>query len=135
MRIHHPLLGGLALLAGLTGGAGAAPAAALEGQWGGDRAQLSFHAGGAELDLECAKGSIPGPLKLGVEGRFDTTGTFEQLRGGPQRVDAQPASSQARYAGELRGQVLTLQVWPNASDAPLVFKLRKGATVKLVRCY
>lgn len=109
--------------------------ASLLGQWGGDRAHMSFTANGAQLDLECAAGNIAGPVRLSRDGRFDTLGRFEQLRGGPQRVDDQPQATQARYAGRLEGKTLTLQVWPVAGEAPLEFKLRKGVQVKMVRCY
>ena len=114
----------------------AAPAAnaVLLGQWGGDRALLTFTAEGTQLDLECATGTIQGPVQLASDGRFDTVGTFEQLRGGPQREDAKPDPAKARYVGRLEAGTLTLQVWP-AGEAPLVFRLRKGVQVKMVRCY
>ncbi len=124
------LLGSLVM--NLSACAGPAPKHLPEGQWGGDRVRFTVSEGMGRLDLECAGGTIPGPIQLDADGRFQASGHFEAQRGGPQRADETPPV--ARYAGELKGPLLSLQVWPVAGQAPLEFKLRKDAPTKMVRC-
>lgn len=108
---------------------------ALEGQWGGDRMQFTVHQGKGTVDLECARGTVNGPIKLSTKAQFEAKGSFELLRGGPQRVDEVPTPATARYAGTLVGQTLRLEVWPAPGEPVQVFNLRKGVQVKMLRCY
>jgi len=107
----------------------------IEGTWGGDRLRLVVDAKGAgRVELDCAGGAIIGPLVLSEKGAFAAAGTFEQYRGGPQRADEAAAVTKARYEGTVEGGTMTLSIWPEGAAKPQVFKLRKGAAVKLVRC-
>lgn len=110
------------------------PTGPLEGRWGGDRLQLVVSAGSSKLEMDCASGSFAVPLRLNAAGQFAVQGQFERRGGGPQRADETPAAAPARYTGELHGDVLTLRVWLPEAQAPMVFTLRKGVSVKLVRC-
>lgn len=110
------------------------PTGPLEGRWGGDRLQLMVSAGSGKLEMDCASGSFAVPLRLSASGQFAVQGQFERHGAGPQRADETPAAAPARYAGELHGDVLTLRVWQSEAPVPMVFTLRKGASVKLVRC-
>jgi hypothetical protein len=107
----------------------------LEGRWGGDRMVLTIHQGAGTVDLECASGTIQGPIKLTAKGRFEAKGSFEQSRGGPQRVEEAPSAATARYTGTLKGHALKLEVLPAPGEPVQVFNLRKGAQVKMVRCF
>ena len=65
---------------------------------------------------------------------FLAPGFFGQHRPGPQRADVGIAQVNARYSGEVRGGLMKLTVLPEGTGTPLVVKLRKGASVELVRC-
>lgn len=107
----------------------------LQGYWGGDRLQLIIEAGHARIEMDCASGTINSPLQLKKNGRFQTLGTFVQHQtGGPQRADEAPAPGDARYAGEVNGEMMRLTIWPAGAQTPQVFKLRKGVRIKLIRC-
>ncbi len=105
----------------------------LQGQWAGDRLQLSIDDHGGRVQMDCASGTIIGPLRLAADGHYTANGTFEQHQSGPQRGDA-AAPSSARYSGELRDGVLKLSILPAGATSPEIFNLREGAQVKLVRC-
>lgn len=113
----------------------AAPSASIEGAWGGDRLQLTIDATGlGRVELDCASGTIAGPLKVSDEGRFTASGKLEQYRNGAQAADEAAASSKAMYEGEIKGEQMTLSILREGAAKPQVFQLRKGARVKLVRC-
>ena len=106
----------------------------LEGRWGGDRLQLTLDANGGRLELDCASGTIAGPVKSLANGKFSAVGTFDQHSPGPQRADEAAAVGKARYSGEIHDGAMTLSILAAGAGAPQVFHLRKGAAVKLVRC-
>ena len=115
-------------------GASANPGAvSLQGQWAGDRLQLSMDAQGGRVQTDCANGTIAGPLQRAADGRYTASGTFEQHRPGPQRNEA-AAPAAAQYSGELHDGVLTLSILPAGASTAEIFRLREGARVKLVRC-
>ena len=118
------------LFAQTKGGKGAA----LEGRWGGDRLQLVLNASGGRVQMDCASGTIAGPLKPDAAGGFAATGTFEQHRPGPQRADDAQAAAKARYTGEVKDSAMTLTIEAEGAAAPQVFHLRRGEAVKMVRC-
>lgn len=117
--------------------AAASVSAPLDGLWGGDRLQLTLAAGGGRLAGDCVSGSFNGPLTLAPDGSFRASGSFEQQQAGPDRADAgKPPASPADYAGALSpdGLSMRLSIQTAGTPAPLVFTLRKGVKLKLVRC-
>jgi hypothetical protein len=133
LGIQLAILGGLLMTAPLVSAVHSD--GAIEGTWGGDRLRLVVDAKGAgRVELDCASGAIAGPLMLNEKGAFAAAGTFEQYRAGPQRADEAAAAKNARYEGTVEGETMTLSIWPEGAAKPQIFKLRKGAAVKLVRC-
>ena len=108
-------------------------AAPLQGQWAGDQARFVMDTQGGTVELECATGTIAGPVTPGGDGKFTATGTFEQHQGGATRADG-PAPAKARYSGEVQGGSLKLTVLVDGNAVPKVFNLREGARIKLIRC-
>jgi hypothetical protein len=106
----------------------------LQGLWAGDRMQLTVDAKGGRIEMDCASGTLTGPLNPGGDGKFQATGTFEQHQPGPQRADKAAAAVSARFVGELHAGAMTLTILTEGGAAPQVFNLREGARVKLVRC-
>ena len=104
------------------------------GSWGGDRLHLTIDESGGRIEMDCASGTIAGPLKVIERGIFNATGTFEPHRPGPQRADAVPPSGTAQYAGTIKDGSMTLSILPAGASAAQVFHLSKSAAAKLVRC-
>lgn len=112
----------------------ARPAAApLHGVWAGDQMQMVIDEHGAKLQLDCASGTVAGPLQTDSGGRFVAQGTFEPHGGGPTRADAS-TPARASYSGAVEDGVMKLQVLPSGASTPQVFTLRQGAKIKLHRC-
>jgi len=114
--------------------ASVADTGSLEGKWGGDRLRLVVDAGGASFTTDCASGRVAGPIKLSPTGTFAATGTFDQHQGGPQPADTQARQPPARFSGQIKGDEMTLSILTEGATTAQTFSLRKGATVKLVRC-
>lgn len=104
------------------------------GEWGGERVRLSVDERGAVIQTDCASGHVAGPIKLGVDGSFVAGGSFAEHSGGPQRADGATSQADARFSGHVRGDTMRLSVQRSGGQAALEFTLRRGATVKLVRC-
>ena len=111
-----------------------ASAGPLDGRWGGDRMQLTIDERGWRVEMDCAGGSIAGPVALTETGAFAASGSFEQYRGGPQVADVPAVRSNARYSGQVKDGVMNLSILSEGDQKPQVFTLRKGASVKLLRC-
>ncbi len=123
-----------ALLAGSATAATPASAQALEGSWAGDRLQLVIDAGGGRVQMDCASGTIAGPIGLAANGTFIAAGTFLPQQAGPQRADEGLAPPGARYSGEVKDDAMRLSILAAGASTPQMFTLRRGATVKLIRC-
>lgn len=105
------------------------------GVWGTARAVLTVEADAARLELDCAHGTLDGPIALDDMGRFDQAGLYVVERPGPIVVGQPPDSHPARFAGTLRGTSLTLTVAPtDGSTGPGTFQLTRGDAGQLVKC-
>jgi hypothetical protein len=121
-------------------GAPAAPAddgpAVANGPWGGLGVSLSVSDSGAEVEFDCAHGTIRGPLRLDAEGRFDLPGVFVRERPGPVREGAPGGAEEpARYRGRAHGDTLTLEAFlpgPGRTVGP--YTLERGAAPRLRKC-
>src|SRR5436190_18699608 len=75
------------------------PAAAsrtlVEGLWGGDHIRMVAGRTSAQLEYDCATGTIDEPIVLDASGRFTATGSHTPEHGGPQR-DGQAAGVRAQ---------------------------------------
>lgn len=73
------------------------------GTWGGDHIGLEVTDKGAQVDFDCAHGSIDEPLTLDSDGRFGAKGSYAPEGPGPQREDQSGQGRPARYAGRVQG--------------------------------
>ena len=98
------------------------------GNWGGVGAVLEAPAGeNARIELDCAHGSIAGPLAVGKDGSFDWKGTFAGERGGPTRQEDAARDAPARFRGTLDGDRLSLRIEGASGATDLVlFRDRPG---------
>lgn len=110
-----------------------------EGIWGGRGVVVRVSAEGAEVEFDCAHGTIEGRVELDARGRFDVAGTFVP-EGGPVSVPADGALKEkglkARYRGRVEGNKMTLGVTiPETEGEPDELTLTHGQEPRLEKCY
>ena len=104
------------------------------GTWGGDGVRLEVGERGAEVEFDCAHGSM-GKISPGRNGRFEVRGVFVRERGGPERIGGEPEGEPARYSGRVEGERMTLRVTLTDSNTDAgTFTLTRGKAGRLRKC-
>ena len=106
----------------------------LMGVWGGAHAGIEFQGGLADVQFDCASGTIDEPITPGAEGKFLAKGTYRAGTPGPIRVGQIFKSQPARYSGEVVKQVMTLNVALEDGTALGPFTMTEGEAPQLTRC-
>jgi hypothetical protein len=106
----------------------------LVGLWGGPHASVEFEGGLADVQFDCAAGTIDDPIVLGPEGRFLVKGTHRTGAAGPIRVGQIFRSQPARYSGQIVDHSMTLNVVLEDGTALGPFTLTEGTPPQLTRC-
>lgn len=109
------------------------------GIWSGPGVTLQITASGADVEFDCAHGTIKEPLVADSNGAFDVAGTFAP-EGGPGQVPVNGVSQEkkfsARYRGRIEGEKMTLNVLVSETGANLTdFSLVRGRPARLEKCY
>jgi hypothetical protein len=115
----------------------AAPAKAVpNGVWGGDHIRMEVSDSGADLEFDCATGSISQRLELDENGRFKVQGVYMAQTPAPASVDggSTELGSKATYTGILSGSSLRLEVLVEGQDTPRTFVLMRGDEGHLTKC-
>jgi hypothetical protein len=115
----------------------AAPTKAVpNGVWGGEHIRMEVSDSGADIEFDCARGSISHRLELDDKGRFKVQGIYMAQSPAPAAVDGGlPASGvKAIYTGTLSGSSLRLQVFIEGQDTPRTFDLVEGDQGHLAKC-
>ena len=128
------MFSGLLLTASMNLVSGQQAARIARGLWGGPHISIEVGAESAKLEFDCAHGVIEGPLVVDSEGKFKLRGTLTPERGGPIRADETQRALPATYAGEIKGNTMTLTLKVSDEDDTETFTLEKGKTGKLVKC-
>lgn len=106
-----------------------------QGTWGGNHISLVVGADGAEVEYDCAHGSIKSPLAVDSEGRFDLLGTHTIERPGPVREGQDPPSRPVRFQGRIEGKQMTLKVtFTDTGEEAGEFTLTQGGAGRLHKC-
>jgi hypothetical protein len=103
--------------------------------WAGDHVRLEVTASGAELEFDCATGTITEPLPQ-AEGDFSLKGTFTPERGGPTR-DGETSRINATYSGTIKNDTMSLRIVLTGQDHDRevgTYSLAKGRSVNLMKC-
>ncbi|MGB8511110.1 MAG: hypothetical protein WCD76_22255 [Pyrinomonadaceae bacterium] len=104
------------------------------GKWGGAHVRLEVHNDGAEIEYDCAHGTLAGPLRLDGEGRFHAKGTHVRERGHI-RLGETPPGRPARFQGRVSARTMTLTVTLEDSTEDLgTFTLTQGSDGRLWKC-
>jgi hypothetical protein len=106
------------------------------GVWGGEHIRMEVNDGGADIEFDCARGSISQRLELDDQGRFKVQGIYIAETPAPAAVDGGlPASGvKATYTGTLSGSSLRLEVFIEGQDVPRTFDLVQGDQGHLAKC-
>lgn len=130
-RLALVLLGGFLLCAA------SAPAAEDDSAsvWGGEHVSMQVTKTGAELDFDCATGTIQQPLPLDHPGKFRLKGTFTQEHGGPVRENEPPATHPATYSGTVDNDALRLRVEVEGHTGETQeYVLKRGHPGRVMKC-
>ena len=106
------------------------------GSWGGPHIRLDVAENGtAAVELDCAHGSIPGPIVPDGGGAFQVEGRYVREGPGPVREGADQEGVPARFTGKVDGGKLTLTITLAGSDEEVgTFELTHGKTPRLTKC-
>jgi hypothetical protein len=105
------------------------------GTWGGEHISLEITAQGAQVEYDCGHGTIDQKIDTDAQGRFTLRGTHVREHGGPVRKDETADSHPAQFAGQIKGDTMTLTV--TESDTREVvgtFTLIYGQPPHLMKC-
>lgn len=119
-----------------------------KGQWGGEHVRMQVTDAGAEIEYDCAHGTIDQSIRLDRDGRFDVRGKHVFESGGPAQVPVPPdggspagpitneESRPARYTGRVAGNKMRLTVTILDSGVEIgTFSLTFGTRGSLTKCY
>ncbi|HZT57829.1 MAG TPA: pilin [Pyrinomonadaceae bacterium] len=105
------------------------------GTWGGQHISLEVTAEGAQVEYDCAHGTVDQKFVADAEGRFDLRGTHVREHGGPVRRDETPDSHPARYTGRIKGDTMTLTVTETDTNESVgTFTLAFGQPPRVMKC-
>jgi len=116
----------------------AAPTKAVpNGVWGGEHLRMEVNDSGADIEFDCARGSISQRLELDDKGHFKVQGTYMAETPAPAAADggfSPPPGIKATYVGTLSGSSLRLEVFVEGQDTPRTFDLVQGDQGHLAKC-
>jgi len=105
------------------------------GVWGGQHVQIDVNENSADVEFDCAHGTIEGPLTIDDNDGFTWKGTFATERGGPITSDDKSTSQPAVYSGSIKNQAMNLAVRLENEKEPLGnFVLTQGKNGQLRKC-
>lgn len=106
----------------------------LDGHWGGPHIAATFR-GLADIQFDCAAGSIDSLIYPAKDGTFEAKGTYREGSPGPVRVGQIFRSQPATYSGAVtKEDVMTLNVALDDGTMLGPFTLSLGAPPQLTRC-
>lgn len=103
------------------------------GVWGGEHIRMDINKDGAEIEFDCASGTITRPIALDAKRQFRVEGTFRRQIPAPAQAN-DTASTNAIYLGTLHGDTMRLQVSVSGVDGVQSFTLVKGNEGHLTKC-
>ena len=102
--------------------------------WGGDHVRMEVTRSGADLEFDCATGTITEAMPE-TEGTFSLKGTFTPERGGPSRDANSSRAVDANYSGTINNDTMTLRVVIGGKDQEAAkYVLVKGHEGRLMKC-
>jgi hypothetical protein len=105
----------------------------LDGHWGGPHIAASFR-GLADIQFDCASGSVDSLVYPAKDGTFEVKGTYREGAPGPVRVGQVFRSQPATYSGTVVETMMTLNVALEDGTVLGPFTLTQGAPPQITRC-
>ena len=107
----------------------------LAGNWGGEHISLTVLDSTANLEFDCAHGTIDEPISVDTEGNFEVTGIYVIEHGGPIRIDETLEKYPSLYKGRIEGKKMTLiLILKNTETEIDTFWLTRGAEPIIYKC-
>ena len=105
------------------------------GVWGGQGISLEINDGGAEINYDCAHGTITGKVIPDREGKFAAKGFHVREHGGPVREEEDKTGQPVTYQGSIAGETMTLAVVLSETKETVgTFSLTRGKTGRIRKC-
>jgi hypothetical protein len=103
-------------------------------EWGGEHIRLSVGDTIADVEFDCAHGTVRLPIMLS-EGHFSASGSFTQEHGGPVRDGELFPPHAARYSGRVIGGRMMLTVTLTDEKRAIgTFDLQRGKDASVFKC-
>ena len=107
----------------------------LAGAWGGEHISLTVLDSTANLEFDCAHGTIDEPISVDTDGNFEVTGIYVIEHGGPIRIDETLKKYPSLYKGHIEGEKMTLiLIFKNTETQIDTFWLARGAEPIIYKC-
>jgi hypothetical protein len=106
----------------------------LTGSWGGPGIGVTFRGALADVQFDCAMGSIDGLVMAAQGGAFSVKGMYRAGASGPIRVGQRFITQPATYSGDVVKDVMTLSVELDDGSKFGPFTLTQGAPAQITRC-
>ena len=112
-----------------------APDTLTPGVWGGEHIRFEVTEGGANVEYDCAHGTVEGKIVVDARGRFNVYGTHYEEHAGPVRPGESASGYRVRLSGRVGGSLMKLTV-TRAGTRKVVgtFNLTRDAESNLVKC-
>ena len=105
------------------------------GIWGGEHIHAEVTDKGAEIEFDCAHGTIEEAIVLNGKGGFEVSGKFVPQHGGPVRKDEVSKGISVRYIGRVQDSELTLTIVNTDTKETIGdFTLKHGSEGRLRKC-
>jgi hypothetical protein len=105
------------------------------GVWGGEHIRAEVTDRGAQIEFDCAHGTIDQAIVLNSKGGFDSPGKYTPQHGGPVRDDEESTGISVRYVGSVRDSELSLTITNPATKESLGdYRLTQGSEGRVMKC-
>ena len=105
------------------------------GVWGGQGISLEINDSGAEINYDCAHGTIIGKVIPDREGKFAAKGFHVREHGGPVREEEKANSQPVTYQGSIEGETMTLTVTLSETKETIgTYTLTRGKSGRIRKC-
>ena len=106
-----------------------------QGVWGGEHIRFEVTERGANVEYDCAHGTVEGRIVVDRRGRFSVKGMHYEEHGGPSRAGEEEVAYPVRLSGVVGGSLMKLTV-TRAGTRRVVgtFSLARDREANLVKC-
>jgi len=105
------------------------------GVWGGEHIRFEVTERGANIEYDCAHGTVEGRIVVDGQGRFSVYGLHYEEHGGPSRPGDDAAGFRVRLSGRVGGSLMKLTVTRVGTRRAIgTFSLARDREANVVKC-